>query len=326
VVGREPVRWGPNNYGALLLSENARPLDQVRLESDAPFRLPGAFRELGEFSAALLAGRLDDPDRQDVANPYLTGVRGTWAPTRWFVLGATRTVMLGGEGNEFVITPGFIWDLILASHENDLGGRQNDTDQKAMLEANLYLWPLFRPLPFLDGGRFWYELGGEDSPQTGEIFPAANGSTYGIEFVAHGVVLRGEFTALRDDRNLWYEHRVYTDGYTYRGRVMGHPAGGDSRAQSYGLDVPLGTWGLATATWERQELGFYANPGIPPTLSRPPILHGVQDILKLGLEAYVDRGPVAGTLIAEVRALRTFGDEERLGPLEQWGITLAWRR
>jgi hypothetical protein len=137
-------------------------------------------------------------------------------------------------------------------------------------------------------------------------------------------LLRAESSNVRDDSNLWYWHKIYTDGYTYRGRVLGHPMGGDSRAQSYDLEVPVGDWGLVTATMERQEHGFWATPGLPPDQAIKPILHGVQDTFKLAVEKYW--GPFPGALRAEVRALREWGDGERLGPLEEWGVTVEWRR
>lgn len=322
-VGREPVAWGPERHGQLLLSTNARPLDQLRLESERPFFLPG-LRPLGSLTASVFAGKLDDPGRTDAASPWLTGMRVTYVPRRWLVLGATRTTMLGGGGHDFAITPRTLADLFLARNENrETGDDANDTDHKATVDWSLYLWPLLRGAPLLDGGRLYGQYGGEDSPQSGPL-PSATGHTYGIELVARGVLIRAEASNVRDDRNLWYWHLVYTDGYTYRGRVMGHPMGGDSRAESYVVEAPIGTWGLAVASMERQEHGFHARPGAPPSRAQKPIPYGVQDIFTLAVEKHMGRFP--GSIRLEGRALRTWGDQERLGPLEDWGVSLEWRR
>ena len=207
---------------------------------------------------------------------------------------------------------------------NEVGeANVNDTDHKLALDWSLYLWPLGRMLPVLDGGRFYGTYGGEDSPQEGPL-PSSTGTTYGIELVVRGILLRAEASNVRDDSNLWYWHRLYTEGYTYRGRVLGHPMGGDSRAQSYDLEVPLGTWGLAVATMERQERGFVAEGGVPGNPVAGPRPKAVQDSFTLGVERFVGRG--VGSLRLEGRLLREWGDVESLGPLEAWGVSLIWRR
>ena len=291
IYGREPLTWGPGVHGNLLLTTNARPMDQLRLESDSPFPLPGPLRGIGRFTAAGFLSHLGDDHRTDAPDPWLTGVRFTWSPARWLLLGASRTVLLGGKGHPFIITPRSIWDVLWATHEHGVGDSRNNADQIASVDWSVYLWPVLRPAPLLDGGRIYGEYAGEDSRQKGP-FPAVPGHTYGIELVAGGVLLRAEVAANLDDKNLWYWHTVYRDGYTYRGRVIGHPMGGDSRAQSYDLEVPLGSWGLAVATMERQEHGFRALPGVPPVYIHPPVPHGVQDTFKLALERYL--GPFPG--------------------------------
>ncbi len=324
VAGREPLSWGPGVHGNLLLTTNAEPLNQLRLESDSPFALPGPFRDLGRFTVTWFAAHLDDPHRHDAPSPWLTGSRATWSPARWFDLGISRTVLLGGHGHGFIVTPGSLFDVLTGTNENRRGGdRRNDTDQLGSVDWNLYLWPALRPLPLLDGGRLYGEYGGEDSPQSGPL-PSTPGHTYGIELVARGVLVRAEASNAIDDSNLWYWHYLYTDGYTLRGRVIGHPMGGDSRAQSYDLEVPVGEWGLVTAGMERQEHGFRARPGIPPIDAVQPVPHGVQDTFSLALEKYL--GPFPGAIRVEGRALREWGDPGRLGPLENWGVTVEWRR
>ncbi len=324
VLGREPLSWGPAVHGNLLLTTNALPLDQLRLETESPFALPGPLARAGRFTASAFLAHLDDPHRHDYPSPWLTGTRLTWSPARWLLFGVSRTVLLGGEGNRFIVTPASVWDVVTGSDENRVGGdRRNDTDQIASVDWSVYLWPLLRPVPVLDGGRLYGEYGGEDSPQSGPL-PSAPGHTYGLELVAGGVLVRAEASNAIDDKNLWYWHVVYTDGYTYRDRVLGHPMGGDSRAQSYDLEVPVGRWGLVTAGMTREEHGFNAEAGVPPYAATKPVPHGVQDTWRLAVEKYL--GSFPGAIRVEGRALRTWGDRDRLGPLEKWGVTVEWRR
>jgi len=323
-LGREPLSWGPERAGGLLISNNARPLDQLRLESDSPWRLPGFLDRIGVFNLVWFLGRLDDPGRSDYPNPWLTGTRLSYAPFPWLALGASRTVMLGGEGNPYIITWSSLKDLFLGVNENrDLGDNVNNTDQKASVDWSVYLWPLARHVPVLDGGRLYGRYAGEDSPQNGPL-PSAPGTTYGLELVLLGVLLRAEASRVIDDSNVWYRHNVYTDGYTYRGRVLGHPMDGDARAQTYRVEAPLGAWGLVEGGMERQEKGFSSSRGYFPGGPITAMPQGVQDMFHLGVEKYLGRFP--GTLAVEGRFLRTWRNVERLGPLEDWGVSLTWRR
>ncbi len=324
IVGREPMDWGPETRGGLLLSNNAVPFDQVRIESDSPFSFFS--QSWLTFSASVFAGRLDDPNRADYPNPNLTGMRLTWQPTRWFVLGGTRTVLFGGEGNAYVWTFGSVLDLLLGRNENrnTADGTLNDTDQKGSVDWTIYLWPLLRHVPWVKGGSFYGHYGGEDSPQGGSPLPSAPARTYGLELVAGGSLLRIEGSNTTDDHNLWYWHKIYTDGYTTQGRVMGHPMGGDRKSYSVSLEVPVKLVGLALAGWERTEGGFFANPGEIPSTSVPPILYATTDAFRVGFEK--NWGPFPGVWRAEVRLLTESGDLERNGVVEDWGITVGWRR
>lgn len=322
-LGREPLSWGPAVHGNSLLTTNARPLDQFRVESASTFRLPGWFREIGAWRAAAFTGRLNDPDRSDFANPWLAGLRLTVAPTRWLVLGGTRTAMLGGQGNRFHLNVDSIWDLLTAAEENH-PHPDNNTDQKASLEGSLYLWPLLRSVPVLRGGRLYAELAGDDALQGVPPLPSSPAATFGLELVGAPALLRVEVARNQDDTALWYWHFLYTDGYTYRGKVMGHPMGGDSRSVSADLELTAGRWGLVTASWTRVEHGFEALPGVQGKFVDPPVPHADHDAIALHVEKYW--GPFPGALAAEVRWGEARGEIDVFEPTERWGATIAWRQ
>ena len=324
IVGREPLQWGPEVHGGLLISRNARPLDQIRLESEKPFTLFNV-RAL-TFTGSFFVGRLDDPDRKDFANPNLTGMRVTWQPARWFAFGATRTVMFGGEGNAYRWSVGSFLDMLLGRNENrnTSEGIVNDTDQKASIDGSIYLWPVLQHAPVVQGGRIYAQYGGEDSPQHGNPLPSAPGRVWGLELVGEGILGRVEWSDVVDDHNLWYWHKIYTDGYTYRGVVLGHPMGQDSDALSVDLEIPLGRWGLLMPSWQRQRHGFSAYLNTPPDASFPPIPHAEPQRFGLAVEAAMGRLP--GSLWVEGGEWRESGDLERNGPTEDWGISVGWRR
>ena len=327
--GQEPLWWGPGVRGSMLITTNARSLNQIRLESDSPWRLPGFLESLGKWQAGLFVSKMNDPHRGDFPDPWLTGLRVSYRPTSWFVLSGTRTIMLGGQGNEFVLTWDSFWNLVTGKNENKgAGAGNNNTDQKASLDASLYLWPVFRNIPVVEGGRFYVEIAGEDSPQTKfgpDVFlPSARGEMFGVELVARGALLRFEHAHSVDDKNLWYWHHLYRDGYTYRGRIMGHPMGGDSKSWTTQAEVPMGRRGLIAAGWERYRHGYEAEPGVPPSWVDPPVSTGTVDLYELAVEVYSGRWP--GRFRVEGRLWDETGSLERIGPQEQWGVTLSMSR
>jgi len=100
--------------------------------------------------------------------------------------------------------------------------------------------------------------------------------------------------------------------------------GGDSRAWSAALEAPVPRWGMVTAAWDRQLHGYDALSGVPPRPGTGPVPHGVQDRFTLGVEK--DWGRFPGSLRLEGRVMRESGDRGRLGALENWGLSVIWRR
>src|SRR5436305_991782 len=65
LVGRDSLAWGPGYHNALLLSNNAAPLDQIRVGAAEPFLLPWIGKWVGPtkvlFFLAQLEERRDHP-------------------------------------------------------------------------------------------------------------------------------------------------------------------------------------------------------------------------------------------------------------------------
>jgi hypothetical protein len=324
VIGREPLSWGPGVHGNFLLSTNARPLDQLRIESGRPFRLPGFARRWGDFHLGTFVARLDDPDRSDAPNPWFLGNRLAFIPARWFVFGVTRTAMFAGEGLDFDVTPRTISKLFFALDENRSGSnRRNNSDQKLTFDLSVYLWPIAGRIPGLEGGRVYVEHGGDDGLRGFPPLPSSTATSAGIELVSRGVLFRWEGATNVDDTNLWYTHFLYREGYTHRGRVMGHPMGGDSEAHFVDLEVPVQTFGLLTLGWEWEKHGFRAHPGVPPRQAEEPVPSVTRQTFRAALEKYWGQFP--GSLRLEARVRRERGEVRVFGPIERSGLSLSWR-
>jgi hypothetical protein len=98
-VGKQSLSWGPGPGGPLLLSDNAQPVNMVRLVNPGPIRLPwflgylfGPVR-LDQFIGRL-AGRIDHPE------PWIYGQKISFKPTPWLEIGYGRTTTIGGRGGD----------------------------------------------------------------------------------------------------------------------------------------------------------------------------------------------------------------------------------
>src|SRR5438552_1475754 len=96
LVGRDSRAWGSGYRNSLLLSNNAQPLDQIRLGAAEPLELPCVGTWVGPMKALIFLAQLED--RRDHPFAKLSGMRLTVAPATFLELGASRTVMFDGGG------------------------------------------------------------------------------------------------------------------------------------------------------------------------------------------------------------------------------------
>jgi hypothetical protein len=148
-AGRESLWWGQGRHGSLILTNNAAPLEMLRVTNPTPVLLPWIFRYLGPFRFDLFWSRME-ADRL-IPEPYLAGLRVNIKPRPWLELGASRTVMFGGEGRPEVHFADFI--TILGG--KNLQGEEDTSNQLAALDARL-------KIPALAGAELYGEWGGED--------------------------------------------------------------------------------------------------------------------------------------------------------------------
>lgn len=220
-VGRQSLWWGQGRHGALVLTNNAKPLDLVRLTNPSPVLLPWIFKYLGPFRFDTFLSRLED-DRI-VPEPYFGGLRINIKPAPWFELGAARTVFFGGEGR-----PGLGFDdyLTIFGGEN-LSGEGDTSNSVGAIDFRL-------KFPVLWGAEFYGELGGEDEADLlGFLpFPSKKALIAGLYLPriepSGRLSMRLEYADFNYEDNgpVWYRHGIYP--YTYEGKILGHHAGGDS--------------------------------------------------------------------------------------------------
>ena len=226
-AGRQSLWWGQGRHGSLVLTNNAKPLDMVRLTNPSPILLPWLLRYLGPFRFDVFLSQLED--ERAVPEPWFGGLRLNFKPFPWLELGASRTVMFGGEGRPDV---GFD-DFLTILGGNNLDPDEDTSNSVGAVDA------LVR-IPALWGMELYGELGGEDEADLlGFIpFPSKKAILAGVylpRLEPRGRVgLRLEYADLdyQENGSSWYRHHIYVSGYTYKERIMGHHVGGQARDYS----------------------------------------------------------------------------------------------
>ncbi len=242
-VGKDSLWWGPARRGSMLMSNNARPLPMVKISTPQPVELPWGLSRVGPLKAEWFLAELEE-DR-DYPHAKLSGLRLNIKPHPLLELGASRVIMFGGSGLPHV---GLIdyGKMVFATEE------RSENNQLAGIDGSVRV-----PLgdnPLLRSVRFYVDAAGEDAVGA---FPSKWGEILGVQL---SDILKTGRTDLRveyaDDHvqghpGVFYTHGLYTSGYTYRGRVLGHYMGTESHDFSVHLSHYLTDDLVTEVTFDR---------------------------------------------------------------------------
>lgn len=234
VLGKDSQWWGPGRHGAILLTNDAEPFTMVRLTNPQPITLPWFLDALGPFKVTAFLTRLDHT--RDFSYPYLWGLRFDFKPSPKFAIGLERTSILGGKGrpNDWKT-----WrsNLLPFANAENTGTVSDPGDQRAGFDLT---WTLpFERQPV----QFYLEGAGEDEKNNlpniwawvGGIYLPRIGSLDRLDFRFEAGTTKGRRLA----PDVWYHHYIYTTGYTYQGRIIGHHMGTDARDLYFELSYHL---------------------------------------------------------------------------------------
>jgi membrane-associated phospholipid phosphatase len=110
--GQHSLDWGPGDGGSIMFSDNAMPINMIRLNRVTPFSIPlisrflgplrveGFFGQLGghKFTAGPDFATSGSFDFEFQPQPFIHGERFSFKPTRNFEFGFSRTAIMGGPG------------------------------------------------------------------------------------------------------------------------------------------------------------------------------------------------------------------------------------
>jgi hypothetical protein len=225
--------WGPGWDGNLILSTNARPIPSITIERNYtdPFKSK-LLSWIGPWRASIAMGEAESHDVA-VPNVLFYAARINFKPRPWLEVGLTRTAQWCGGDRPCD------WDTftdMLLGRDNQVGDTASEQPGNQMAGYDVRLRSPWKPLPVAIYGQMIGEdeAGGLPSKFIGLFgFEAWGSSPFG------GWRLRGEYsgTACNFSRqtpeyNCAYRNSIYPQGYTYRGRIIGHAMDNDSEMYS----------------------------------------------------------------------------------------------
>ncbi|MDH4191277.1 MAG: capsule assembly Wzi family protein [Betaproteobacteria bacterium] len=229
-LGRGSQWWGAGHRGTLLLSDNAFPLERLRVGSEEPFRLPGILARLGEWKIDSFLGVFER--EREFPRARLFGLRVSYVPTEWMEAGLTRLTQFAGPalGQSF---PAIVWKTYI-SHPNKPGA--DEVNEQVMLDLRVRIPRTPYLVPFPGGMQLYGELGSEDrwaSPRPtraayllGLYLPqvvAGDSTDLRIEYADTDITRRGSGFS-----SVWYNNGTYSSGMRHYGIPLGHSMGTDA--------------------------------------------------------------------------------------------------
>ena len=231
--GREALWMGPSHSGTLLLSNNAKPIDMIRMSNIKSFKLnflPDTVSNIiGYINADIFLGKLSKYEHIKLENgsinegyPKILGMQFSFKPTNNFEWGIYRTGVFGGGGRQQNLST--LRKVIWPSGDVENKSTTEPGDQKGGFFATYNFFNNIQPL------KIYTEDAGEDAAG---MLPDKWSSIFGIKLFdiakIKGLSLNYEYTKM-DKSNVWYTHHLYLDGYTNDGIIMGLTHGGRGNA------------------------------------------------------------------------------------------------
>jgi len=225
--------WGPGWDGSLILSNNARPVPSISVERNYadPFQTKW-LSWIGPWRLSFRIGELEG-DRDDFPHTRLFAMRVNFRPLQSLEIGISRSAQFCGDGRPCGFSE--FWDLFIGN-DNDQPIEEQPGNQLAGFDARWTLPRGWAPLAL------YGQMIGEDEAG---FLPSKYLGLFGIE--AWGSLGAGtwrahveyadtacNFSRGNPEFGCAYNNSIYTDGYTYRDRSIGHAMGGDSRMLSAG--------------------------------------------------------------------------------------------
>ncbi len=310
--------WGPGWDGSLILSTSARPIPALTIErnrSDA-FTWP-VFKWIGPWRAGIVFGALED-HREDFDETRFFAARVTFKPWQYLEIGLSRSAQWCGEGRPCDAET--FWDLLIGE-DNDQNPSLQPGNQLAGYDARLS--SPWRVLPVAIYG----QMIGEDEAG---FLPSKFLGLFGVEHwgsvgqASYRMRLEYANTACsfshsEPEFDCAYGSSIYTAGYRFRGRSIGHSMDSDGRMTTFGALYVEGDG----ATWELRAQTADLNRDATTAESSHTLAPLATELESIDL--YHRRALFGGRLMAGVgferREVSSLSSQD-----DEWRVTVEWSR
>ena len=226
--GKDSLWWGPGYHGALLMSNNARPFDMIKISNPRATLLPSIFRYLGPFRYSLFFSELDkEATSKHPPNSKLLGLRFDFKPHPLLELGISYLTHCNGNrpGIGGLNNSDYLY-MIFSNECRDFDKR--DSNKEFAVDGALTIPNISEIVPVVDSIKLYAEWGAEDSGVPPDRRAYLLGIVFNDIFTAQGLKLTIEYANLspKSSAGSWYTHSVWP--MKHHGREFGHHAGTDS--------------------------------------------------------------------------------------------------
>jgi hypothetical protein len=237
--------WGPGWEGSLIYGSNARPIPSITIERNYSDPIENPWLSwIGQWRLAVTMGELEG-NRDDAPHAQLFGMRVTWKPHPRLEVGISRSAQWCGDGRPCDL--GTFWDLF-TGNDNDQPLAEQPGNQMAGFDLR---WSL----PWAPVAVYMQAIGEDEA----NFMPSKYLGLFGAEvwggwgersWRAHAEYADTACDFYNSDPQFGcaYRNSVYSDGYQYRDRSIGHALDGDSQQFAVGAMLVNGdgsSWEVA---------------------------------------------------------------------------------
>jgi len=222
IVGRESLWWGPGFHGSMLFSNNALPMNMVRLRTANQITLPWVFADLfGPLKFELFFGQLEE-ERSLYPRSKVTGARIDMSPFPWLEIGFARTIVFDGDGRPK--PQWYEWPKVwFFGNKEGTEGSKYAGDNRFQLDVSLRLADVGKYVPITRDAELYLDLGWDDTCCGTFYVPIKPGPVVGVYlpnvFGSPDTTFRFEYS---NSSSFQFTQAVWQDGYTRKGQVISH--------------------------------------------------------------------------------------------------------
>lgn len=229
-VGKQSLQWGPTWSGPMLMSNNAEPINMLRIRNTDAFQLPGTLRYLGHIRGEFFVGKLGG--HVQPFSPWLQGQKITLHVTENLEFGFSRTIVFAGGGRPLIRSFGRSFFSVGSNATTTPGSPEDVGDRRGGFDFQYRLPKLRRYVTFY-GDSFTED---DPSPLSAPHRAAFASGVYFAQLPRLPKVdlrlegLYSDAPGVRGNGQFFYVNGGFAQSYTNHGHLLGSWIGRSGKA------------------------------------------------------------------------------------------------